>query len=253
MRAYRCILGESQTLDIMSLQSRLRQPELLPVVAIDGPAGSGKSTVARQVATRLELPYLDTGAMYRALTCKAIQLGFERFDDADRLGKLAVASTIEFTVDGKTLLDGEDVSAAIRTPEVTQNVSAVSAIAAVRERMVAIQRASGIHGGVMEGRDIGTVVFPDAKLKIFLLASEQERARRRQADLLKMGVDESLESVLADLIRRDKLDSEREVSPLRLARDARKLDTTGLSVEQVVEQIVGWAHERGFGNQWLKV
>ncbi len=219
--------------------------QLLPVVAIDGPAGSGKSSVAKRVAATLALPHIDTGAMYRALTVKALQRHIP-ISDAIALHRMTSDTTVEFTHDGKTLLDSEDVSDAIRKPEISANVSAVSAHATVREQMVRLQRNAGRNGAVLEGRDIGTVVFPDARLKVYLIASDEVRARRRQHDLQEIGVIKSVEDVIADLRTRDKLDSERETSPLRCADDARVLDTSDLTIKQVVDRIVEWASETGF-------
>ncbi|MDK9698885.1 MAG: (d)CMP kinase [bacterium] len=226
--------------------------EQLPVIAIDGPAGAGKSAVAKLVASALQLPHIDTGAMYRALTYKAMRKDV-LLEDGLMLAELADNSMITFTADGKTILDGIDVSDAIRSPEVSANVSAVSAHPAVRERMVDLQRAAGALGAVLEGRDIGTVVFPDAILKVFLIASDVVRAKRRQLDLQSMGVERTLEEVLEEIRRRDKFDSERVTSPLRKARDAKSLDTSNLTIEQVVGTIVQWANENGVGIVWQAV
>ncbi len=236
----------------MSFQINKYRDQHLLVVAIDGPSGSGKSTVAKRVAKLLALPHVDTGAMYRALTLKALRTGTD-VNDGIALVAMVDNTAVEFTADGRTLLDGEDVSKAIRTPEVTANVSPVSAHPAVRERMVKIQRTAGKEGAVLEGRDTGTVVFPDARLKVFLLADEKVRAERRQIDLRKQGIEKNVEEVILELRRRDKYDSERDASPLRCARDAKKLDSTGLSIEQVVEKIVGWARERGFTEAWTTI
>ena len=193
------------------------------LVAIDGPAGAGKSTVARAVARALGFTYLDTGAMYRAAALASTR-------GADPAGDLR----IEFD-DGRVLLDGEDVSEAIRTPEVSQAASQVAARPEVREAMVRRQRALFDRADwVAEGRDIGTVVAPDAAVKVYLTASPEERARRR-ADELGLDVDR----VLADQRDRDRRDSEREVSPLRRADDAVELDSTQLSIDEVVDRIVG--------------
>jgi cytidylate kinase len=207
------------------------------IVAIDGPSGSGKSTVARGVATRLGLEVLDTGAMYRALTLCVLDHGI---DPADGPECARVAGEMILEVGPKTLLDGRDVSDAIRGPEVTAAVSTVSAHPGVRTLLVGRQRAwvAAHGGGVVEGRDIGTVVFPDARVKVFLTASDEERARRRQRDELAADRDVAVDSVHADLARRDAIDSNRAVSPLKAAPDALVVDTTGRDVEDVVGEIV---------------
>lgn len=206
----------------------------MPLVAIDGPAGSGKSTVAKAVAARLGLRYLDTGAMYRSVAFAAIR---DDVDPVDSGALAALAKGLDIQVDNRVLVDGADATVAIRGPAVTAVVSAVSAHPAVREEMVRRQRAwADDHGGgVVEGRDIGTVVFPDADLKVFLTASEEERARRRQRDEDAPDV----RAVAADLARRDDLDSKRTASPLRAADDAVVIDTTGRTVDDVVNEVVG--------------
>jgi cytidylate kinase len=208
------------------------------IVAVDGPSGSGKSTVARGVAKALGLEVLDTGAMYRAVTLAALDAGVSLADE-DACAKLAQASTIEVER-GVTRLDGRDVSAEIRGPEVTAAVSLVSAHPAVRRVLVERQRAwAGQHrGGVVEGRDIGTVVFPDAPVKVFLTASDDERARRRHLDEAAAAREVEVEAVREALRRRDRIDSSRTVSPLRAADDAVRIDTTGREVDDVVDEIV---------------
>jgi cytidylate kinase len=210
-----------------------------PVVAIDGPSGSGKSTVARGVASALGLHVLDTGAMYRSVTIAVLA------DDADpadgaACGRMARAARIELE-DDAVRLDGRDVSAEIRGPEVTAAVSTVSAHPEVREQLVARQRewVKEHGGGVVEGRDIGTVVFPDAPVKVYLTASDDERARRRQRDEAAASRPTGVDEVRDALARRDALDSGRVASPLRVADDALVLDTTGLPVAEVVATIVG--------------
>ena len=207
------------------------------VVAIDGPSGSGKSTVARGVATRLGLEVLDTGAMYRAVALAVLQQGI---DPADGPRCVAVARAIDLDVADRILLDGTDVSRAIRGPEVTAAVSAVSAHPGVREILVARQRAwvRAHGGGVVEGRDIGTVVFPDAAVKVFLTASHEERARRRHLDETAADRDVDVEAVAERLAHRDELDSSRAASPLAVASDALVVDTTGRTVHDVVDEIV---------------
>ncbi|HEV3323343.1 MAG TPA: (d)CMP kinase [Solirubrobacteraceae bacterium] len=200
------------------------------VVAIDGPAGAGKSTVARAVARRLGFTYLDSGALYRCVALLALE-------SPDRTpARLAQEARIE--LGERVLLDGRDVTEEIRTLEVSEKASQVAADPDVRKALVAVQRELVSRGDlVAEGRDIGTVVAPDAALKVFLIADPAERARRRAVEL---GLDR--EAVLEELRQRDQRDSEREHSPLRAARDAVVLDTTGLSVEQAVERIAGLAH-----------
>jgi GTP-binding protein len=209
------------------------------VIAIDGPAGAGKSTVARAVAAELGFTYLDSGAMYRCVALAAQKAGIDP-DDGDALGPLAAALEIDF--DGRrVLLDGRDVSDAIRTPEVSADASRVSVHPAVREAMVARQQALIAAGDyVAEGRDIGTVVSPDSPLKVFLTASDEERARRRAAE-----TGEDVASVLAAQQARDARDTTREHGALRPAEDAVELDTTGLSLEEVVARVVALAQERG--------
>ncbi len=208
------------------------------VIAIDGPAGAGKSSVARAVAAELGITYLDSGAMYRCVALAALEARAD-LDDGEALAALARGLAIEF--DGRRVLLGDvDVSEAIRAPAVTAAASRVSVHAGVREAMVARQRAL-IAGGdyVAEGRDIGTVVSPEAPLKVFLTASDEERARRRAAE-----TGEDVESVLAAQRRRDARDREREHGALRAAADAVELDTTGLSLEEVVARVVAQARER---------
>jgi cytidylate kinase len=209
-----------------------------PVVAIDGPSGSGKSTVARGVAARLGLHVLDTGAMYRSVTLAALRAGIDLADPA-ACGDIARAVAVSLE-DALVMLDGADVSAEIRGPEVTAAVSTVSAHPEVRRELVARQRAwvEGHGGGVVEGRDIGTVVFPEAAVKVFLTASDAERAARRHRDEAAAARAVEVGAVREDLARRDALDSSRTASPLRAADDALVLDTTGRAVEDVVAEIV---------------
>lgn len=209
------------------------------MIAIDGPAGAGKSSVARAVAEALSLTYLDSGAMYRCVALAALQRGID-LDDGDALGSLAEALEIGLG-DGAVTLDGRDVSAAIRAPGVTDASSRVSVHAPVREAMVAEQRrliASGDY--VAEGRDIGTVVSPDSPLKVFLTASDEERARRRAAQ---NGEDEA--AVLAAQRERDRRDRTREHSALRAAPDAVEIETTGVPFEKVVDRVASLARQRG--------
>ena len=214
------------------------------VVAIDGPAGAGKSTVASRLASRIGIPYLDTGAMYRAVGLLALQDGLEPPLDelaAARVVELMDRHRIEVEVanGGTTILvDGHDVGEDIRSPECSLMASAVSALAEVRKALVPLQRELGLQkGGVMEGRDIGTVVFPDADLKVFLTASVDERARRRHGDLRERDVDASLEDVRAQQQQRDLQDTSRAESPLQVARGSVVVDTTGLTLDEVVERL----------------
>jgi cytidylate kinase len=211
------------------------------VIAIDGPAASGKSTTARLVAKELGYTYLETGAMYRAVTLRALQQGIDPGDE-EGITSLARSVEISFQPDSKggyrTFLGGVDVSEQIRFPEVVANVSQVSSWRGVRDAMVAAQRA--IAGGgayVLDGRDIGTVVFPDAELKIFLVATIEERARRRLNDLKESGITSELESVAGDLQTRDRKDSTRSESPLRPAEDAIHIDTSGLTIAEQVAHV----------------
>ncbi len=203
------------------------------VIAIDGPAGSGKSTVARALASRLGLEYLDTGAMYRAVTFAALRRGVDPAEQ-DQVARMVPDLELEVSPD-QVIVDGVDATIEIRGPEVSRAVSIVAANPAVRAEMVVRQRAwvAARGGGVLEGRDIGTVVFPDAELKVFLTADPEVRAQRRSKEV----TDLDYETVAADLARRDALDQGREVSPLVEAADAFVVDTTGLDVEQIIDVI----------------
>lgn len=216
------------------------------VVAIDGPAGAGKSTIAKLVAGEIGYAYIDTGAMYRSVTWKWLQGGTE-FNE-EFIGKLSREMVIEFRPEAavnRVFVDGQEVTDAIRSAEVTANVSRVAAIGPVREAMVEQQRRMGDVGGVlMDGRDIGTVVFPKAELKVFLTATVEERAMRRYKELVAKGEKVELEQLKADIALRDKLDSEREISPLRQAEDAILLDTSDMNIEQVVAKLKQLVQER---------
>jgi cytidylate kinase len=216
-----------------------------PVVAIDGPSGAGKSTVAREVARRLGLLYLDTGALYRAVGWKA---GREGIDPADPEAMAALCRRMEVTVFQGTLgetrvrVDGEDVTGAIRSQEVAALASAVSALPCVRERLLGLQREAGARGGVvLDGRDIGTVVFPDADLKIFLDASPEVRAARRRDELAARGEladpERDYPRILAEVRGRDAADRGRALAPLVRAPDAVLLDTTGMTLETVIARV----------------
>jgi len=216
----------------------------LPLIAVDGPSGAGKSTTAKGVAQALGWGYLDTGAMYRACSLAIQRAGLSL---EDREGLAAVLGSLRIQQRGnREFLGGEDVSEAIRTPEVTRLVTPVSADAEVRDVLVAQQRAiAGTGGWVVDGRDIGTVVFPDACCKIYLTASVASRAKRRFLELEAKGVPLPMEEVAADLQRRDLADSTRAVAPLRRAEDAVELDSSDLGLEEVIAWIVG--HHRGKG------
>ena len=207
-----------------------------PIVAIDGPAGSGKSTVARELADVLSVPHVDTGALYRAVALACLRAGIDP-DDGEACGD--VARSIEVRrFDGRTWLDGEDVEDDIRTERVSDLVSRVSGHPDVRDAMTPLQRTAAAAGGVVEGRDIGTVVLPHADLKVFLTASVDERARRRAEQL---GVD--VDEVRATMAERDERDSGREVAPLVQADDAWELVTDGMSVDEVVDRIAARVDE----------
>ncbi len=218
------------------------------VVAIDGPAGTGKSSVSRGLARALSARYLDTGAMYRIVTLAVLRAGVDP-TDAEAVG--AIASTVQMSVSydpdaDNCYLAGEDVSAEIRGDEVTRAVSAVSSIPAVRTRLVELQRAmaGGPGNVVVEGRDIGTVVLPDAPVKIFLTASAETRARRRNDQNVASGLADDYDAVLADVRRRDHLDSTRPVSPLRAASDAVVVDTSDMTEAQVIAHLLELVEQR---------
>jgi len=214
------------------------------IIAIDGPAGSGKSSTARAVAARLGITYLDTGAMYRAITLKCLRLGISS-QDTEALAKLTSQTVISFTgvpPESHIWMDGEDVSLQIRSDEVTRNVSDYCAPSVVREALVKQQREIGKNNSVVcEGRDIATVVFPDADLKFFMVASVEERARRRQKDFEKLGIHKSIDELKEEISLRDHKDSTRENSPLQKAADAEEIDTTNMTLESQIEYIVNRA------------
>ncbi len=209
------------------------------IIAIDGPAGAGKSTVAKLLAKKLGFLYIDTGAMYRALTLKALEQGIDPGNEAG-LGALAAATVIDLVACGdaplKVMLDGRDVSLDIRQPRITAHVSDVAKVKQVRQVMLGVQRRLGLsRDSVMDGRDIGTVVFPDAQRKFFIDASFDERVNRRLKDMRQMGNQQiSREAVAADLKNRDTIDSTREHAPLKKAGDAVSIDTTAMTIDEVV-------------------
>src|SRR4051812_8215197 len=210
------------------------------LIAIDGPAGSGKSTVARALAVRLGLRYLDTGAMYRSVAFAAMRRGVD-IEEAESVGKVARDLDLRMEDDGTISVDGVDATIEIRGPEVTRAVSIVAANPEVRKQMRQRQRewATKHGGGVLEGRDIGTVVFPDAELKVYLDASPEVRASRRSREVAEL----AYETVATDLARRDALDQGRADSPLREADDAVVIDTSDLTVDAIVDAVLGHLHE----------
>lgn len=205
-------------------------------IAVDGPSGAGKSTIAKAVAQKLGIDYIDTGAMYRAIGYKMLKEGVST-DDLDGIQKLLDTTEIDFSK-GDTILDGKIINDQIRTPEISRQASACSAVGIVRKKLVDLQQKMGqAKSVVMDGRDIGTVVFPDAEYKFFITASPEERAKRRYRELLAKGQDVNYDQVLADITARDYNDSTREVTPLRKAEDAIEVDTTNMTIEEVIDYI----------------
>ncbi|MDR1779092.1 MAG: (d)CMP kinase [Clostridiales Family XIII bacterium] len=204
-------------------------------IAVDGPSGAGKSTIARLLAERLGIDYIDTGAMYRAIALKILRNEIDAVRDSRALNAMLSGTSVDFSA-GQTLLDGEDVSERIRTPEVTDMASRSSALPAVRAKLVALQREMGARKSViMDGRDIGTNVFPDAEVKFFMTASAEERARRRYTEMLEKGIEADLTAVFDAIVERDYNDSHRELNPLSQAEDAILIDTDGKSIEAVTQ------------------
>ncbi len=205
-------------------------------IAVDGPAGAGKSTIAKAVAKELNIDYIDTGAMYRAIAVKLIRTGTD-YKDEKALAKMLDTTDVDFAC-GKTYLDGEDISGIIRTPEVSALASPSSAIPAIRYKLTDLQQAMGERKSViMDGRDIGTVVFPDAEYKFFLTADADVRAQRRTLELQEKGEQVEFEKVKADMMQRDLQDSTREFRPLKKAEDAIEIDTSNMSIEEVTKKI----------------
>lgn len=214
-------------------------------IAIDGPAGAGKSTVAREVAREMDALYLDTGAMYRTV---GLYMQKNGISGSERIAQAVDRPEIQVRfIKGEQhmLLDGVDVTDQIRTPETSMMASRVSSVAAVRERMVSLQREiAGEHSVVMDGRDIGTCVLPNATLKVYLTASCEVRAQRRYQELVAAGKDESYEKVLSEIVERDYNDAHRAASPMRQAEDAVRVDSSDMTAEQVVKTIVDMAHRK---------
>ena len=221
------------------------------IIAIDGPSAAGKSTLAKRLAKELGFTYLDTGAMYRALALKVLREDIDISSD-EIITELIGRTTIDLVEDeGKlhVLLDGEDVSELIRTPEVSQMASRASALRTVRQWMLLLQRALGQRGDVVaEGRDIGTVVFPGAEVKIYLDASAQERARRRVEELRRAGRRVDPEQTLREMVERDKRDSERDLAPLRRAADAVAIDSSALDAETLAQKVMQEIREKALPN-----
>ena len=221
------------------------------IIAIDGPSAAGKSTLAKRLAKDLGFTYLDTGGMYRALALKVLREGIDIGNDG-ALTELIGRTDIDLIVTGgklKVLLDGEDVSHEIRTPEVSQMASKASTLEVVRRWMLVLQRGFGRRGNVVaEGRDIGTVVFPDAEVKIYLDASAQERARRRVEELRQAGRQVSLDETLREMWERDKRDSERDLAPLRKADDAIAIDSTSVDAEALAQRVMQQIRKKPLAN-----
>ena len=217
------------------------------VIAIDGPSGAGKSTLTRLLARRLGYVHIDTGALYRTLALAVSRSGVSADDEA-AVATICRKVEIEFRRDDgccRVMADGEDVSEAIRTPEISMLTSRIAAQGAVREILLGLQHDLGRDGGViLEGRDIGTVVFPDAEVKFFLSASAEERGRRRFLELREKGCQATLEETIADVVKRDEQDADRELAPLRKAVDAVEIDSTGVSVEAVLNRMEQLFRER---------
>ena len=207
------------------------------VIAVDGPAGAGKSTIAKIIAKDLNINYIDTGAMYRAITYKCLSNNID-INNEEAVKEIAKQTDIDFK-DNNIYLDGKIVNDEIRTIEVSNNVSNVAKIKEVRYLMVDVQREIGKRNSViLDGRDIGSYVFPNADYKFFLVATPEERGKRRHKELIEKGYEVSLEEIISDIIRRDEIDSIREFAPLVKAEDAIEIDTTGKGIEQVVQSVI---------------
>lgn len=207
------------------------------VIAVDGPAGAGKSTIAKIIAKNLNINYIDTGAMYRAITYKCLKNNID-VNNEDDVVSMAKQTEIDFR-DNNIYLDGDIVNEEIRTVEVSNNVSNVAKIEEVRHLLVDVQREIGKrNSGILDGRDIGSYVFPNADYKFFLIATPQERGSRRYKELIEKGYDVNLDEIISDIIKRDEIDSTREFAPLVKAEDAIEIDTTGKTIEEVVQEVV---------------
>lgn len=207
------------------------------IIAIDGPAGAGKSTISKLVSKRLDINYLDTGAMYRAITYKCIEEGIN-INNEEEVIKICESSDVDFR-NNQIYLDGKNIDIEIRRQEVSSKVSNVAKIKKVRELLVARQREIASESdAILDGRDVGTCIFPDARYKFFLSASAQERGRRRYEELKSKGEDVDLDNIIEDIKKRDKIDSTREVSPLIKAEDAIEIDSTSMSINEVVDYII---------------
>ena len=231
-----------------AIEGTMRNERQGLIIAIDGPSGAGKSTVARLLARRLGYTYIDTGAMYRAIGWKARQEGVDPADEG-ALGRLSAAADIALSQDAglqRVFVNGVDVTDAIRTPEMGMMASSVSKSPAVRARLLTLQRRLGERGGVvMDGRDIGTVVFPGAEVKVFLDASAEERGRRRHRELQDKGMAVDLGTITEEIRIRDQQDSSRVIAPLRRAPDALYVDTSVMSIDQVVEMLLAHVVRKG--------
>ncbi len=215
-------------------------PGNVEVITIDGPAGAGKSTVARRVARRLGYAFLDTGAMYRAATWRAMNAGVDLTNRDELIRSTGLMSLA--MADDRILVDGKDITEAIRSPEVTRSIRMLDGIPEIREQLGAMQRRIGCsRPTIAEGRDMGTVIFPDAATKIFLEAGIEARAKRRAEEMQAQGVEVTVADVMVDIENRDKNDRTRETSPLRAAKDAHRIDTSEMGIEEVVDRIVDLA------------
>jgi pantoate ligase/cytidylate kinase len=244
-----CYLGKTRLIDNVTLNVKQ------PIIAIDGPAGAGKSTISRQIAQKLDLLYLDTGAMYRAITWLVMQENInleneEAIASLVKTAKLELLPPKDFNDPITVIINDNDVTLAIRKPEVTVKVSQIAAQKAVRQKLVSLQQEWGEKGGlVAEGRDIGTNVFPSAELKIFLTASVEERAKRRLIDLQNQGeININMDSLQQEIAKRDHIDSTRSISPLQKAEDAIAIDTDHLTIEKVTEKIVNLYYQKTNNN-----
>jgi len=212
-------------------------------IAVDGPAGAGKSTIAKEIARELNIDYIDTGAMYRAIALKLIRTGVD-YNNPQQLEEMLKTTDVDFA-DGKTFLDGEDISGLIRTDEVSAVASPSSAIPAIRYKLTDLQQAMGQRKSIiMDGRDIGTVVFPDAEFKFYMVADPEIRARRRTEELIMKGEKAEFESVFAEMVKRDKQDSERAFRPLKKADDAIEIDSSNLNIEEVTNLMLSYIRKK---------